>query len=153
MPFFSLPPGQFENGYIDQLFLNQLCFSDDAFFKEIEGLKVSSHVVIDRSGKITQFVDFDQKAWHAGVSQFQGRKACNDFSIGIELEGTDERPYTQQQYERLIEVIHALYKAYPKTENNPIVGHCHIAPGRKTDPGASFDWELLKKQGLTVWEG
>ena len=147
----SLPPGQFGAGYIEPFFLNQLCSDDHPYFKTIEGLTVSSHLLIERSGEIVQFVGFDQRAWHAGNSEFAGRGDCNDFSIGIELEGTDTEPYTDAQYQQLIQVIHALHAAYPKTQSNPVVGHCHIAPGRKTDPGDAFEWQKLSQAGVSVW--
>lgn len=136
----SLPPGQFGGGQIEALFTNRLDWDAHPFFNEIRGLEVSAHLLIDRAGTLTQFVPFDRRAWHAGRSCFQGREACNDFSIGIELEGTDELPYTESQYECLIQVTRALLKTYPKLTPERIQGHCHIAPGRKTDPGPAFDW-------------
>jgi len=136
----SLPPGQFGGGQIESLFCNRLDWDAHPFFTEIRGLEVSAHLLIDRAGTLTQFVPFDRRAWHAGRSCFQGREACNDFSIGIELEGTDELPYTERQYERLIQVTRALLNTYPDLTPERIVGHCQIAPGRKTDPGPAFDW-------------
>ncbi|RDE22810.1 1,6-anhydro-N-acetylmuramyl-L-alanine amidase AmpD [Motiliproteus coralliicola] len=136
----SLPPGQFGGGHVQELFTNCLDPKGDPFFAEIEGLEVSAHVLIERDGTITQFVPFDRRAWHAGVSCYQGREACNDFSIGIELEGTDDTPYTDAQYQRLAELIKLLLASYPDLSKEKIVGHSDIAPGRKTDPGASFDW-------------
>lgn len=136
----SLPPGQFGGGQIEALFTNRLDWDAHPFFTEIRGLEVSAHLLIDRAGTLTQFVPFDRRAWHAGRSCFQGREACNDFSIGIELEGTDELPYTERQYERLIQVTRALLNTYPDLTPERIVGHCQIAPGRKTDPGPAFDW-------------
>ena len=107
-------------------------------------MRVSSHLFIDREGQITQFVPFDKAAWHAGISEFKGKENCNEFSIGIELEGTDDLDYTSNQYNSLIEVTKALMEAYPNLVVDNIVGHRDIAPGRKTDPGDSFDWELYK---------
>ena len=146
----SLPPGEFGLGYVDQLFTNQLCADAHGYFRQIADLRVSSHVLIDRLGQVTQYVGFDQRAWHAGCSAFRGRSACNDFSIGIELEGTDDLPYTAAQYDQLLSVIQALYVAYPSCRHHPVVGHSDIAPGRKTDPGPCFDWGLLAKQAIPV---
>ena len=140
----SLPPGQFGNNFVDQFFTNKLDPSDDLYFKEIYEMKVSSHLFIERKGAVTQFVPFNKVAWHAGVSEFKGRKNCNEFSIGIELEGTDDLEYTSNQYEILIEVTQAIMKAYPQINLGNIVGHKDIAPTRKTDPGDSFDWDLYR---------
>jgi len=139
----SLPPGCYDNHYIDQLFCNQLNPNDHPYFKDISQLKVSAHILIKRDGTCVQYVPFDQRAWHAGQSIYQGRERCNDFSIGIELEGTDGTPYTDQQYYRVAEVIDALLKHYPTLSKQHITGHSDIAPGRKTDPGACFDWPRL----------
>jgi AmpD protein len=139
----SLPPGEFGNSYIDQLFCNQLCPDDHPYFQDIHQLKVSAHVLIKRDGEAIQYVPFDQRAWHAGQSVYEGRHRCNDFSIGIELEGTEHTPYTDQQYCCLAEVADALLKQYPTLSKAHIVGHNDIAPGRKTDPGTSFDWPRL----------
>jgi AmpD protein len=136
----SLPPGQFGNAYIDQLFTNKLNPSDHAYFKEVHHLRVSSHLLIKRCGQIMQYVPFDKRAWHAGKSSYQGREKCNDFSIGIELEGTEWVDYTEVQYEQLAKVINALLQTYPKLSTQAITGHSNIAPERKTDPGPSFDW-------------
>jgi AmpD protein len=133
----SLPPGQFGTPYIRDLFLNQLDLKADPWFTCLEGLKVSAHFLIDRTGHITQFVSCDARAWHAGVSSFEGREQCNDFSIGIELEGTDTLPYTDAQYGSLQTLTDTLTARYPL---QAVRGHEHIAPVRKTDPGASFDW-------------
>ncbi|MEZ5543214.1 MAG: 1,6-anhydro-N-acetylmuramyl-L-alanine amidase AmpD [Pseudomonadota bacterium] len=136
----SLPPGCYGGDAIDRLFTN--CLDPDAhpYFRDIAGLRVSSHVLIRRDGEVIQYVPFDQRAWHAGDSCFQGRRACNDFSIGIELEGQDEDPYTPVQYERLGAVTRALLRTYPGLSRQAIAGHSDIAPGRKTDPGPAFDW-------------
>lgn len=139
----SLPPGEFENNCIDQLFCNQLNPDDHPYFKEIYQLKVSSHLLIKRSGAIVQYVPFDKRAWHAGQSCYEGRERCNDFSIGIELEGTETAPYTDRQYDSLAAVIKSLLGAYPSLSVQHITGHSDIAPGRKTDPGESFDWRRL----------
>ncbi|MCZ6656299.1 MAG: 1,6-anhydro-N-acetylmuramyl-L-alanine amidase AmpD [Gammaproteobacteria bacterium] len=136
----SLPPGEFGNGMIDRLFLNELDTKATAALADLEGLEVSSHLLIDRRGRCTQYVAFDRRAWHAGASSWRGRPACNDFAIGIELEGTDSRPYTAAQYRRLVLVTNALIHAYPRLAPDAVVGHFEIAPHRKTDPGSSFDW-------------
>ena len=140
----SLPPGRFGGGYIEQLFLNCLDCTMHPWFARLEGLRVSAHLLIDRRGRVTQFVPFDRRAWHAGASSFAGRENCNDFSVGIELEGTDERPYTRAQYARLVRVSRALMREYPRITAGRIVGHSDIAPGRKTDPGRAFDWERYR---------
>lgn len=134
----SLPPGQFGTDYPAKLFLNELDFDAHPWFDQIRGLRVSSHFLIERNGAVTQFVSCKDRAWHAGVSSFNQRSACNDFSIGIELEGTDDVPYTSEQYRALADLTRALKAHYPLQH---VRGHCHIAPGRKTDPGPSFDWE------------
>lgn len=140
----SLPPNQFGGGYIEQLFINNLDPGEHPYFEEIKDLRVSSHLLIDRDGIITQFVPFHKRAWHAGESCYKDRQRCNDFSIGIELEGTDEQPYTEKQYESLNEVIRVLLEYYPAINREDIVGHCHIAPQRKTDPGPAFEWSKIK---------
>tara|TARA_B100001778_G_scaffold59027_1_gene45799 strand:- start:1245 stop:1787 length:543 start_codon:yes stop_codon:yes gene_type:complete len=140
----SLPPGQFGNHFVDQFFTNKLDPKKDPYFEEIYEMTVSSHLFIDREGLITQFVPFDKAAWHAGVSEFKGRDNCNEFSIGIELEGTDNLEYSSNQYKTLIEVTKALMDYYPEIKVDNIVGHKDIAPVRKTDPGEVFDWDLYK---------
>nr|WP_093311300.1 1,6-anhydro-N-acetylmuramyl-L-alanine amidase AmpD [Allopseudospirillum japonicum] len=139
----SLPPGCFGGPEIQALFTNQLDPQAHPFFAQLEGLQVSAHLLIRRTGQVIQFVPFHRRAWHAGVSVYQGREACNDFSIGIEMEGTDERPYTQRQYRVLTQVLQALYRAYPQLPRTALVGHADIAPQRKTDPGPAFDWQYL----------
>jgi len=136
----SLPPGQFGGPYIDQLFTNRLPGDGDPFFAEIQGLKVSSHLLIRRDGEVVQYVSLQQRAWHAGVSSFQGRERCNDYAIGIELEGTDTVPYEAIQYRQLARLTALICEAYPQIGRERIVGHSEIAPGRKTDPGPAFDW-------------
>ncbi|MFP6827434.1 MAG: 1,6-anhydro-N-acetylmuramyl-L-alanine amidase AmpD [Gammaproteobacteria bacterium] len=139
----SLPPGQFGGSAIDAFFSNRLVAEEHPYFRTIIDLRVSSHVLISRDGESTQYVPFDKRAWHAGQSRYCDREECNNFSIGIELEGTDDSPYEPIQYERLAELVRVLQRAYPSLQDAEIVGHSDIAPGRKTDPGASFDWNLL----------
>jgi len=136
----SLPPGQFGGGYIQSFFQNRLDQAHDVYFAEIADLQVSSHLLIDRQGDITQFVNFNDRAWHAGQSSFDGVDDCNNYSIGIELEGTDELPYSEYQYQSLAKVTRQLLANYPKLAPDRIAGHDFIAPGRKTDPGQVFDW-------------
>jgi len=139
----SLPPGQFGGGEIAKFFCGNLDMSLHPYFQTIAHLKVSSHLLIDRQGKIIQFVPFHKRAWHAGESFFQGRTQCNDFSIGIELEGTDTVPFEDIQYKTLAQIIILLKKVYPDITREKIVGHSDIAPGRKTDPGPEFKWDYL----------
>ena len=141
----SLPPGQFGGTHIRELFCNRLDCGAHPDFNDLDGLRVSSHLLINRDGELCQFVSFLDRAWHAGESEFQGRSNCNDFSIGIELEGTDDLPYTDQQYDSLVQVTKTLQNHYPLISPGRIVGHCDIAPGRKTDPGPAFDWHRYKK--------
>jgi AmpD protein len=140
----SLPPGQFGGGHVAELFTNTLDANAHPYFAEIADFKVSAHLLIDREGLVTQFVPFYLRAWHAGVSEFDGRTACNDFSIGIELEGTDTDPYTHLQYERLVKITQCLIAEYPALSSERVAGHSDIAPDRKTDPGPAFDWALFK---------
>jgi len=144
----SLPPGEFGGGWIDDLFLNKLDPQAHPYFKEISELKVSAHILIRRSGEIIQYVPFHQRAWHAGASSWDGRERCNDFTIGIEMEGCDEQTFEKVQYHQLSEVIKALCDTYPELNTKRLKGHQDIAPERKTDPGPCFDWphltELLK---------
>ena len=141
----SLPPGEFGGPWIDALFSNTLDPAIHPYFQEIQGFRVSSHLLIRRTGELVQYVPLQRRAWHAGQSCFAGRERCNDFSIGIELEGTDTLPYTDRQYRRLAAVIALLREVYPAIRPERLVGHCDIAPGRKTDPGASFDWQRLQR--------
>ncbi|WP_296832376.1 1,6-anhydro-N-acetylmuramyl-L-alanine amidase AmpD [Thiomicrospira sp.] len=141
----SLPPDEFGGRGVEQLFTNQLNPQEDSYYQGIDGLKVSSHLFIRRGGEVIQFVDFNQRAWHAGVSCFDGRENCNDFSIGIELEGADHIAYTASQYDSLASVVLALQQAYPSLHNKAVVGHSDIAPGRKTDPGPLFNWAALRR--------
>jgi AmpD protein len=140
----SLPPGEFGTGCVERLFCNTLDCAEHPWFGQLQGLQVSAHLLIARDGFCTQFVDFGQRAWHAGASRFAGRENCNDFSIGIELEGTDEQPYADAQYARLAAVARSLMREYPGITIGRIVGHADIAPGRKTDPGPAFDWARLR---------
>jgi AmpD protein len=139
----SLPPGTFGSGCVTDLFCNRLDWERDIFFQTIIGLKVSSHVLIERSGTLIQFVPLHRRAWHAGVSRFRGRPRVNDFSVGIELEGTDDQSYAYPQYEVLGRVLRVLLRRFPAIAPEHVVGHCHVAPGRKTDPGPSFDWQRV----------
>jgi len=139
----SLPPNEFIGKGIEQLFTNKLDKNEHPFYEEIYELRVSSHLLIRRDGEIVQFVPFIKRAWHAGVSQYLGRDVCNDFSIGIEMEGTDFEPFEEIQYKVLDEVIKSLLKTYPSLNKNAITGHEHIAAGRKTDPGPYFEWDKL----------
>jgi N-acetyl-anhydromuramoyl-L-alanine amidase len=141
----SLPPGQFGGRFVEDLFINRLDIAAHASFTSLAGVRVSAHVFINRRGGITQFVPFDRRAWHAGVSQWRGRIRCNDFSIGIELEGTDDRRYTSSQYAALARTLKILFVQYPELGRDTVVGHSEISPGRKTDPGAFFDWKRLYK--------
>ncbi len=140
----SLPPGDFGGGYVQQFFQNKLDASVHPYFATIAELKVSAHLFIERDGKITQFVPFDSRAWHAGSSSFAGVANCNDYSIGIELEGADDIPYTDAQYTALEKVSRQLLLTYPKLTPERITGHSDIAPGRKTDPGPAFDWQRYR---------
>jgi N-acetyl-anhydromuramoyl-L-alanine amidase len=140
----SLPPGKFGGPWIERLFTNRLPADRHAFFRTIATLRVSSHLVIRRGGRVLQFVPFHRRAWHAGVSSYQGRERCNDFSIGIELEGTDRRAYTDAQYRVLARVLRVLLASYASLAADRIVGHSDIAPGRKSDPGPAFDWKRLR---------
>lgn len=139
----SLPPGEFGGPWIDALFGNRLDPAAHPYFREIAGLRVSAHLLIRREGELVQYVPFHRRAWHAGASRYAGREHCNDFAIGIELEGTDDIPYEAVQYARLAEVVAALMAAYPGLDPRRIAGHSDIAPGRKSDPGPAFDWSRL----------
>ncbi len=138
----SLPPGQFNNNNIEDFFTNKLDNSSHAYFEKIKDLKVSAHLLIKRSGEVVQFVAFNKRAWHAGESSFKSRNNCNDFSIGIELEGSDNITYEPVQYKELNKIISILKSNYPIAD---IVGHSDIAPGRKTDPGESFEWSKINE--------
>jgi AmpD protein len=146
----SLPPGDYGGPWIDRLFCGNLPTDQHPFFASIAGLRVSAHALVRRDGSISQFVPFHARAWHAGVSEWQGRSACNDFSIGIELEGTDTEPYEASQYRALAQLIAALLRGYPSLSVDRLVGHSDVAPGRKTDPGLSFDWTRLRAELAAV---
>lgn len=139
----SLPPGEYGGPFVTQLFTGALDASAHPYFRGLAGLKVSSHLLIRRDGSLMQFVSFDARAWHAGRSSWNGREECNDFSVGIELEGCDEHPYADAQYRSLAAVLAALRVAYPTLAAGAVAGHGDIAPGRKTDPGPAFEWDRL----------
>ena len=141
----SLPPGEFGGPWIERLFMNTLPLDMHPYFAEIGELRVSSHLLVARDGGLTQFVKFTDRAWHAGQSSYHGRPACNDFSIGVELEGLDTLAYEEAQYDALAEVVAALCDAYPRLSPERLVGHSDISPGRKTDPGPAFDWERARR--------
>lgn len=141
----SLPPGEYPGSDIERLFCNSLDFGCHPFYRDISGLTVSSHLLIRRDGEVLQFVPCQARAWHAGASQLQGRQRVNDFSIGIELEGSDYAPFEEAQYQSLMEVTRALRDAYPRIAPERIVGHSDIAPGRKTDPGPYFNWARYRQ--------
>lgn len=140
----SLPPGQFGGPFIDDLFCNRLDTDAHPYFATLRGLQVSAHFLVRRNGELVQYVPVTQRAWHAGKSVFDGRENCNDFSIGVELEGTDDRPYTARQYRRLASLTRLLMRHFPAITPERIAGHSDIAPGRKTDPGPSFDWQCYR---------
>jgi len=141
----SLPTGKFGGPWIDALFCNRLDPAAHPDFASICQLTVSAHVLIRRSGEIIQYVPFQQRAWHAGQSQFQGRETCNNFSIGIELEGCDDRPFESIQYQQLAHLTRSLIRAYPGINSERITGHSNISPGRKTDPGPYFNWPQFQR--------
>lgn len=141
----SLPKGHFGGEHISNLFLGKIDVNAHPSFTDIAQLQVSAHCLIRRDGRIIQYVSFDNKAWHAGVSCFNNIKKCNDFSIGIELEGTDDIPYEDAQYQQLAKLTLRLQQEYPLISNKNIVGHCDIAPGRKTDPGPAFHWQFFHR--------
>jgi len=146
----SLPPGEFGGPWIDALFTNQLPADAHPYFAGIAALRVSAHALIRRDGEVVQYVPFQRRAWHAGQSQWQGRERCNDYSIGIELEGTDASAYESVQYGTLARLIARLCRVYPSLSPDRLVGHSDVAPGRKSDPGIAFDWPLLR--GLVRFE-
>ncbi len=141
----SLPPDEFGGCWIDDFFMNQLDPKAHPYFEEIHNMEVSSHLLIRRDGSVTQYVPFNQRAWHAGLSCYDGKENCNDFSIGIELEGADHIPYTDEQYTELSRCCQMLIQHYPLLTEGAVVGHCDVAPRRKTDPGDSFDWGKLRQ--------
>ena len=139
--YISLPPERFGGGYIDAFFQGKLDPQAHPYFKEISALRVSAHCLIERTGRITQYVNFADRAWHAGLSCFEGREKCNDFAIGIELEGSNEQPFTDAQYSALQALTQEIMRTYPHITKERIVGHCDVSPGRKIDPGQYFDWQ------------
>jgi 1,6-anhydro-N-acetylmuramyl-L-alanine amidase ampD len=139
--YISLPPEQFGGGYIDDFFQGKLDPQAHPYFQEISPLRVSAHCLIDRTGRVTQYVNFADRAWHAGLSCFDGRDKCNDFAIGIELEGSNEQPFTDAQYLALQALTQEIMRTYPHITKERIVGHCDVSPGRKIDPGQYFDWQ------------
>jgi AmpD protein len=141
----SLPPGELGGPWIDHLFTNRLDPEAHPYFREVADLRVSAHLLIRRDGELVQYVPFHRRAWHAGVSRWRGREAVNDFSVGIELEGTDDSPYEEAQYRRLAELIRGLAEVYPVITPDRVTAHSEVAPGRKTDPGPAFDWGRLRK--------
>ncbi len=141
----SLPPGEFGGGHIEALFAGELRRDAHPAFAALAGLRVSAHLLIARGGLVTQFVPLRARAWHAGESVLGGRPACNDYSVGIELEGTDDRPYTPAQYAALAALVAAITGRYPGITRDRIVGHSDVAAGRKTDPGPAFDWARLHR--------
>ena len=141
----SLPPGEYGGDSIEQFFQNKLDRNEHPYFEEIHEMQVSSHALIKRDGEIVQFVPFHERAWHAGQSNYEGRECCNDFSIGIELEGTDTDMFEEVQYSQLAKLITSLKNTYPLITDN-ITGHSDIAPGRKKDPGTGFNWQELNTQ-------
>ena len=141
----SLPPGEFGTGYIQAFFQNCLAHDAHPYFATLVGVCVSSHLLIDRCGQVTQFVSLEDRAWHAGASSYNGVADCNNYSIGVELEGTDDLAYTEQQYQALAKLCRLICSVYPAVSAERIVGHNDIAPGRKTDPGSAFDWCRLRE--------
>ncbi len=145
----SLPPDEFGGDWVEDFFLNRLDPTVNPYFGSISQMQVSAHFYVRRDGRIIQFVGCDRRAWHAGQSSWDGRDNCNDFSVGIELEGSDFRPFAEAQYGALWRLLGALRGRYPI---NAVAGHCHVAPGRKSDPGPCFDWAALRANspGLTL---
>jgi AmpD protein len=141
----SLPPGEYGGGHIQEFFCNNLDAGVHSYFESICEMTVSAHCLIERDGNLVQFVSFLDRAWHAGESEWRGEAVCNDFSVGIELEGCDDQPYTEPQYLGLAALVSALRAKYPEIRRDAIVGHSDIAPGRKTDPGLAFDWAMLER--------
>jgi len=140
----SLPPGQFGGPGIEQLFCNHLNPEEHPYYREIQNMQVSAHFLVRRNGEVIQFVPLHRRAWHAGQSSCEGRTRVNDFSIGIELEGADDQPFEPAQYQALAELTHAIRQIYPAITPERIYGHADISPGRKTDPGPSFDWQRYR---------
>jgi AmpD protein len=148
----SLPPGEFGGPWIDRLFTNRLRADEHPYFAEIAALRVSAHVLVRRDGEAVQYVPFHLRAWHAGVSSWEGRERCNDYSVGIEIEGADTLPYESAQYDTVARLIVELCRAYPRLSIERVVGHSDVAPGRKSDPGIAFDWPRLRTEVRLAWE-
>ena len=148
----SLPPGEYGGPWIDRLFTNALPRDAHPYFAQVAELRVSSHLLVRRDGVVVQYVPCHRRAWHAGASSWAGRERCNDFSIGIELEGADHEPYDSTQYAMLARVITSLCRAYPSLSPERVVGHSDVAPGRKSDPGVAFDWPRLRALVRFEWE-
>jgi AmpD protein len=144
----SLPPGEFRGDAVERLFKNQLGWDDHPYYQGIRGLEVSAHFFVRRSGRTLQFVSCEQRAWHAGLSAWRGRENCNDWSIGIELEGLEGAPFEPAQYRQLAALLRLLARRYPIAE---VVGHEHVAPGRKADPGVGFNWAALRRALSQRW--
>lgn len=151
--YISLPPEQFGGHYIDDFFQGKLDYNAHPYFTQLKNMRVSAHCLINRQGEITQYVNFQHRAWHAGVSQFEGREKCNDFSIGIELEGSNEQPFTPKQYHTLTSLTQIIMQNYPLITPERIVGHCDVAPNRKIDPGQYFDWQYYLTSLNSVQNG
>ena len=145
----SLPRGQYGTGVPSQLFTNTIDFDEHPDLVELQDYRVSAHLLVKRTGVVNQFVPFDKRAWHAGVSEWQGQNDCNDFSIGIELEGTDDSPFEHLQYENLVDTLVALLRRYRTLSLGNIVGHNEVAQGRKSDPGDSFNWQRVFREMVT----
>lgn len=145
----SLPPDTYGGHYIDDLFMNRLDCRAHPYFAALDGIRVSAHFLVARDGRLSQYVSLHERAWHAGVSAWRGRTACNDFSIGIELEGSEHEPFAEQQYVVLGDLLAALKAELPLLEASRLVGHSDIAPGRKTDPGPCFDWPRVRRSVAT----
>jgi AmpD protein len=141
----SLPPGEFGGPWIDDLFLNRLDPRQHPYFRQIAGLRVSAHLLIRRDGELLQYVDLRRRAWHAGASSYQGREGCNDFAVGVELEGTDDIPYEDIQYRTLARAAKEVMVRFPAITPQRVTGHSDIAPGRKTDPGPAFNWARFRR--------
>lgn len=146
----NLPPGEFGGPWIERLFTNTLPATGHPYFRNLASARVSAHVLVRRDGSLVQFVPFGGRAWHAGESSWAGRRGCNDYSVGVEIEGCDDVPYSDAQYRRLAALVAALRIAYPAVAPDAVVGHSDVAPGRKTDPGAAFDWARFQAAGLTA---
>jgi AmpD protein len=148
----SLPPGEYGGPWIDRLFTNSLPPTAHPYFEAVAEFRVSSHLLVRRDGEVVQYVPCHRRAWHAGASSWQGRERCNDYSIGIEVEGSDHQPYDSAQYAMLARVLTVLCHGYPSLSLDRVVGHSDIAPGRKTDPGPAFDWPRLRALARFEWE-